>query len=280
MNSANRITVHARAVAATVILLLWPAHAPAPVKRPHFTDIAPRSQISYRTNNDYSPRKYFQQPMCGGVGVLDYDGDGRMDLFFTNGAKLPELKKTNASFYNCLLRNKGDGTFEDVTRKAGLDGRGIGYSYGVAVGDYDNDGRPDLFVSNTGKNTLYHNNGDATFTDVTDQSGLDAKPPETLSVQAAWFDYDNDGLLDLVVANYTLWSPADDQRCEHNGQAAYCHPQTYPAVPQRLYHNIGNGKFADVTDESGFGKRPVQGIGIGIADFNDNEWKEVLFTHD
>src|SRR5947208_1762172 len=137
--------VHAPAVTAIVILLLWPADASAPVKRPHFTDIAPRSQISYQTNNDYSPRKYFQQPMCGGVGVLDYDGDGRMDLFFTNGAKLPELKKTNASFYNCLLRNKGDGTFEDVTRKAGLDGRGMGYSYGVAVGDYDNDGRPDLF---------------------------------------------------------------------------------------------------------------------------------------
>jgi len=132
---------------------------------------------------------------------LDYDGDGRMDLFFTNGAKLPELKKTKASFYNCLLRNKGNETFEDVTRKAGLDGRGIGYSYGVAVGDYDNDGRPDLFLANTGKNRLYDNNGDGTFTDVRDQSGPDTKPPEALSVQAAWFEYDNDELRDVEVAD-------------------------------------------------------------------------------
>jgi len=136
MNRANRITLYAPAVAATVILLVWPTDAPAPVKRPHFTDIAPRSRISYQTNNDYSPRKYFQQPMCGGVGVLDYDGDGRMDLFFTNGAKLPELKKTKASFYNCLLRNKGDGTFEDVTRKAGLDGRGIAADSGTSEVDF------------------------------------------------------------------------------------------------------------------------------------------------
>src|SRR5260370_27149481 len=164
MKGGDRFTVHALAVTANLILL-WPASAPAPLKRPHFTDIAPRSQISYQTNNDYSPRKYFQQPMCGGVGVLDYDGDGRMDLFFTNGAKLPELKKTNASFYNCLLRNNGDGTFEDGTHKSGLGGRGIGYSYGVAVGGWENYGRPDLFVANTGKNTLYHNHGDGTVTD-------------------------------------------------------------------------------------------------------------------
>ncbi len=274
------LAVQTPAVTAIVILLLWPADAPSPVKRPHFTDIAPRSQISYQTNNDYSPRKYFPQPMCGGVGVLDYDGDGRMDLFFTNGAKLPELKKTKASFYNCLLRNKGDGTFEDVTRKAGLEGRGIGYSYGVAVGDYDNDGRPDLFVANTGKNTLYHNNGDGTFTDETDQSGLDAKPPETLSVQAAWFDYDNDGLLDLVVANYTLWTPEKDRRCEKDGMDAYCDPRTYPSVPHRLYHNLGNGKFEDVTGKSGFGAPLGKGMGIGIADFNDDGWMDVFIAND
>jgi hypothetical protein len=143
----------------------------AVISRPHFTDIAPRSKISYITNNNYTGRKYFQQPMCGGVGILDYDNDGKMDIFFSNGAQLPELKKTDSSYYNCLLRNKGDGTFEDVTAKAGVAGEHLDFSYGVAVGDYDNDGRPDIFIANTGKNTLYHNNGNGTFTDVTDQSG-------------------------------------------------------------------------------------------------------------
>ena len=123
--------------------------------------------------------------MCGGVGILDFDNDGLMDVFFSNGAKLPELKKTNRSFYNSLLRNKGDGTFEDVTAKAGVTGEHLDYSYGVAVGDYDNDGGPDIFIANTRKNTLYHNNANGIFTDVTEGSGLDVRGPNTLSVQAA-----------------------------------------------------------------------------------------------
>src|ERR1035441_1127454 len=163
-------------LAIAVTLWLSPgAGVRASVRRPHFTDIAPRSAISYITNNSYTGRKYFQQPMCGGIGILDYDNDGRMDIFFSNGAQLPELKKTGPSFYNCLLRNKGDGTFEDVTARAGIAGERLDFSYGVAVGDYDNDGWPDIFIANTGKNTLYHNNGNGTFTDVTDQSGLGAK---------------------------------------------------------------------------------------------------------
>ncbi len=254
--------------------------ARAAARRPHFTDIAPKSAISYVTNNNFTGRKYFQQPMCGGIGILDYDNDGRMDIFFSNGAQLPELKKTGPSFYNCLLHNKGDGTFEDITTKAGIAGEHLDYSYGVTVGDYDNDGFPDIFISNTGKNTLYHNNGNGTFTDVTDQSGLGNKPPKTLSVQAAWFDYDNDGLLDLVVSNYTLWTPADDRRCSVGSAEAYCHPQTYPPVPHRLYHNLGGGKFEDVTDKSGFGKSPGKGMGIGIADFNNDGWMDVFVAND
>jgi hypothetical protein len=252
----------------------------ASARRPHFTDVAPRSAISYITNNSYTGRKYFQQPMCGGIGILDYDNDGRMDIFFSNGAQLPELKKTGPSFYNCLLRNKGDGTFEDVTAKAGVAGEHLDYSYGVAVGDYDNDGFPDIFIANTGKNTLYHNNGNGTFTDVTDQSGLGSKPAKTLSVQAAWFDYDNDGLLDLVVSNYTLWTPDGDRPCSVRGVEAYCHPQTYPAVPHRLYHNLGGGKFEDVTEKSGFGKSLGKGMGIGIADFNNDGWMDVFIAND
>ncbi|MBI3645303.1 MAG: CRTAC1 family protein [Acidobacteriales bacterium] len=266
--------------AAAGLVARFPVATRAAAKRPHFTDIAPRSHISYISNNDFTGRKYFPQPMCGGVAILDYDNDGLMDIFFTNGAKLPELKKVNSSFHSCLLRNKGDGTFEDVTAKAGVAGEKLDFSFGVAAGDYDNDGFTDLFVADAGRNALYHNNGNGTFTDVTDQSGLGTKPPETLSVQAAWFDYDNDGLLDLVVANYTLWTPERDRRCLRGSQEMYCSPKTYASVPQRLYHNLGGGKFEDVTDRSGFGNAPGKGMGIGIADFNRDGWTDVFIAND
>ena len=193
-------------LAAFVCLALLSGNPPAAAKRPGFVDAAGRSVFSYKSNNSLVTRKYFPQPMCGGVAIFDYDNDGRPDIFFTNGAQLPELKKTGASYYNCLLHQKSDGTFEDVTAKAGLLGEQLDFNFGVAVGDYDNDGYPDLFLCAAGRNTLYHNNGNGTFTDVTAASGIGGKPPGTLSVAAAWFDYDNDGLLDLVVSNYTVWS--------------------------------------------------------------------------
>jgi hypothetical protein len=253
----------------------------APNKQLHFTDIAPRSKFAYITNNDLSPRKYFVQPMAGGVAIFDFDNDGKMDIFFTNGAKLPALNKTSPAFYNTLLRNKGDGTFEDVTAKAGLLGENIGYNLGVAVGDFDNDGFEDLFICGAGRNTLYHNNGNGTFTDVTEKSGIGVKPAMTLSVGAAWFDYDNDGLLDLVVSNYTLWSPQTDKRCSAGGVEYYCDPRLfYQAVPQRLYHNLGNGKFEEVTEKSGFGSAPGKGMGISIADFNDDGFPDVFIAND
>ena len=203
-----------------------------------------------------------------------------MDLFFTNGAEFPELKKTNPSFHHCLLRNKGDGAFEDVTKRAGLSGENLDFSYGVAAGDYDNDGRTDLFIANTGKNTLYHNNGDGTFSDVSDGSGLDQKPRNTLSIQGAWFDYDNDGLLDLVLSNYTLWTPQTDKRCFNGNAEVYCHPKVYVRVPHRLYHNLGGGRFEDVTEKSGFGRSLGKGMGVGIADFNDDGWMDVFIAND
>lgn len=250
-------------------------------KQPHFTDIAPRSNFSYVTKNDLSPRKYFPQPIAGGVAIFDFDNDGKLDIFFTNGAKLPELKKTGPSFYNCLLRNKGDGTFEDVTKKAGLLGENLGYNFGVAIGDYDNDGNEDIFMASAGRNTLYHNNGNGTFTDVTVESGIGGKPAGTLSIGAAWFDYDNDGLLDLVVSSYTLWTPQTDKRCSAAGVEYYCDPRLYyQPVPHRLYHNLGHGKFEDVTEKSGFASAPGKGMGISIADFNGDGWQDVFIAND
>ncbi len=277
MNPLARKILPRIAATAAAASLVWAADEN---KQPHFTDVAPLSDISYISNNDFTGRKYFQQPMCGGIAIIDYDNDGWMDIFFTNGAKLPELKKTDPSFYQCLLRNKGDNTFEDVTRQAGAAGEHIDFSYGVIAGDYDNDGWTDLFIANSGKNTLYRNNGDGTFTDVIDGSGLDAKPRDTLSVQAAWFDYDNDGLLDLVLSNYTIWTPENDKRCVQGNVELYCSPKLYAPVPHRLYHNLGGGKFEDVTEPSGFGKSPGKGMGIGIADFNKDGWMDVFVAND
>jgi hypothetical protein len=261
------------------LLALSPARPAAP-RRPTFMDVAGRSKISYKTNNSFQGRKYFPQPMCGGVASFDYDNDGRIDLFFTNGAKLPELKKTDASFYNCLLHQKPDGSFEDVTVRAGLTGEYLDFNFGVAAGDYDNDGYEDLFLCSIGKNALYHNNGDGTFTDVTASSGIGGKPPHTLSIAAAWFDYDNDGLLDLIVSNYTLWSPATDARCMMSDQDYYCDPRRYPSVPDRLFRNLGKGKFAEVTEKAGLAATPGKGMGVSIADFNGDGWMDIFVAND
>jgi hypothetical protein len=246
-----------------------------------FTNVADGSHISYRSNNDFTGRKYFPQPMCGGVAAIDYDSDGFMDLFFTNGAKLPELKKTGSEFYNCLLRNKRDGTFEDVTAKAGLEGKELGFCFGVAVADYDNDGYEDIFICNAGENALYHNNGDGTFSDVTAGSGLDHKPENVLSVGAAWFDFDNDGRLDLLVTNYTTWTPETDKQCfMAPGEGEYCSPTVYKSVASRLYRNLGHGRFEDVTEASGIGSALGKGMGISIADFNGDGWMDVFVAND
>ncbi len=252
----------------------------AQTARPRFTDIAPKSRFSYVTRNGYDgDRKYFPQPLCGGIAVLDFDNDGHEDLYFTNGAKFPTLKK-DAPFYNALYHNKGDGTFEDVTARAGLAGESLGYSLGAAAADFDNDGFTDLFVANAGPNTLYRNNGDGTFRDVSATAGL-AKPSNTLSVQGAWIDFDRDGRLDLVLSNYTIWTAAADRRCiREDGVDFYCHPKTYPPVPHRLYRNLGGGKFEDVTDRTGFGKALGKGMGIGIADFNGDQWPDIFIAND
>jgi hypothetical protein len=263
-----------------LLIAVYVCLAAQPTKRPTFSDVAPRSKITYKSNNSPDSRKYFPKPMCGGIAVFDFNNDGRMDLFFTNGAQLPEMKKTNRSYYNCLLKQRSDGTFEDVTAAAGLTGEHLDFNFGVAAGDYDNDGYPDLFICSAGKNALYHNNGNGTFTDVTAASGIGGKPPDTLSVAAAWFDYDNDGLLDLVISNYTFWTPQTDIRCNMEDKEYYCDPRRYKSVPPRLYHNLGQGKFEDVTEKSGLAKSPGKGMGISIADFNNDGWQDIFIAND
>jgi hypothetical protein len=271
--------------AVILVLALSPVARPAGPANPvpaWFTDIAPRSSFAYKTNNDYTGRKYFPQPMAGGVAIFDFNNDGKMDIFLTNGAKLPELEKVGAAYDNALLRNNGDGTFTDMTAKAGLIGKQTGYAFGVAAADYDNDGFEDLFVASAGRNTLYHNNGDGTFTDITEGSGLEHKAKNVLSVGAAWFDMDNDGLLDLIVTNYTVWDPKTDRPCfqEPAHVPYYCSPQDVIAVAPSLYQNLGHGKFRDVTEESGIGGVLGKGMGVSIADFNGDGLPDIFISND
>jgi len=245
-----------------------------------FRDVAGRSTFSYTSNNDFRERKYFPQPMCGGIALIDYDGDGKLDIFLTYGARLPELTRPDSSYWSCLLRGRGDGSFEDATERAGMAGKNLDFSFGVAAADSDNDGDSDLFVANAGPNALYRNNGDGTFTDASKGSGLDQKPKDLLSVCAAFLDYDNDGLLDLVVTHYTYWSPATDRRCTTPDGEIYCFPGSYKSVPMSLYRNLGGGRFEDVSVKSGFAAVAGKGMGIGVADFDGNGFPDVFVAND
>jgi hypothetical protein len=259
------------------------ATLPQPVSTPgHFVDITAKSQVVFNGQASHTSKKYLLETMGSGVALFDYDNDGLLDIFFVNGAPLvdPTAKgsipqKTSPKYWNRLFHQKKDGTFEDVTEKAGL--QGVGYGMGVAVGDYDNDGYEDLYVTAYGGNRLYHNNGNGTFTDVTEKSGTGGSG---WSTSAAWVDLDNDGLLDLVVLRYLQWD-FDDIWCgEHReGYRAYCHPDTFPAVSPLVYHNDGNGHFTEVATRVGLDK-PGKGLGIAIADFDRDGKIDVVMAND
>lgn len=225
-------------------------------------DLAPTScGLDFVLRNGAQGRKYQVETLPGGLGVVDFDGDGWPDLFCVNGAALPSLVKTGPEYGNRLFRNNRDGTFRDVTEKAGLAGQG--YGMGVAVGDYNNDGHEDLFVVGVHGNQLYRNNGDDTFTDVTEQAGFSAPGLKRFwSIAAAWIDYDNDGRLDLFISNYCDWQPESDPVC-----GGYCHPDVYRAEPMQLFHNNGDGTFTQVTSKDGFPEVLGKGMGVAMADF-------------
>ncbi len=226
------------------------------------------SGVGFVLNNGTTPDKPLIDSTLGGVALLDFDNDGFLDLFFTNGAGIPSLEKDDATFYNRLYRNNQDGTFTEVTERAGL--KGEGYSMGVAAADFDNDGWTDLYVTGVNRNILYRNNGDGTFTDVTEQagvSGTDGNGKKLWSVGAAWFDYDNDGLLDLFVTNYLDWSLAISKLCGNEGERLSCSPSLYSGLPNLLYHNNGDGTFTEVSGPTGIRDHIGKGMSVAVADF-------------
>ncbi|HEX7893042.1 MAG TPA: VCBS repeat-containing protein, partial [Terriglobales bacterium] len=229
--------------------------------------------LPFRLQNDETNARNIPETMAGGVAVFDYNGDGRPDIFFTNGANLATLNKDDPKYRDRLFRNDGNGVFTDVTDQAHLGG--TGFDTGVAVGDYDNDGHPDLFVAGVHHSTLYHNNGDGTFTDVTVKSGLDPylnHPDKEFgplwAVTAVWVDVNNDGLLDLFVVNYLQWEYSPVSACGFEGQSDYCPPGRYKGTPNQLFLNNGNGTFRDASKEWGVRDQVGKGMSAAVADYD------------
>jgi hypothetical protein len=253
--------------------------APAPAR---FADLTARLGVRFQHAAPHTSKKYLLETMGSGVALFDYDNDGRLDLFLVNGAEIDDPtpigaipQKTEPKYWNRLYHQKSDGTFEDLTERAGL--QGAGYGMGVAVGDYDNDGFEDLFVSGYGGNHLYHNNGNGTFTDVTEKAGVSGGG---WSTSAAWVDLDGDGLLDLVVLRYLLWDFTDIWCGERKqGYRSFCHPDEFQPIAPLVYHNDGNGHFTEITKKAGLAK-PGNALGIAIADFNGDGRIDMFIAND
>ena len=262
-------------------LLLMAAAAPG-VGPIAFEEIAGRAGIHFVAENCPTPNKNLPETMLGGAALFDYDNDGYLDIYFVNGAAIPSLKKESPKYWNRLYHNNHDGTFTDVTGQAGV--KGEGYGIGVAIGDYDNDGWPDIFLANVTQNQLLRNNHDGTFTDVTARAGvggavLDGR--KMWAVSAGWFDYDNDGRLDLFVSNYCKWEVNRDPFCGPNANLrTYCHPKNYAPLPNTLYHNNGDGTFTDVSAATGIGQIRGKGMGVAFADYDQDGFTDVFVAND
>jgi enediyne biosynthesis protein E4 len=239
-----------------------------------FVDVTSQAGIRFKHNNGAFGKKYLPETMGSGICVLDYDNDGWPDIFFVNSMDWPEHK--TAKSYPALYHNNHDGTFTDVTREAGLAIET--YGMGCAVGDYDNDGLDDLYVTTVGSNRLFHNLGNGKFADVTAKAGV-ASPG--FSASAVWFDYDNDGKLDLFVTHYIEWSIEKDQYCTlDNKNKSYCTPQTYKGESSHLYHNKGNGVFEDVTKRAGLADPTSKALGVALLDYDNDGWMDLFVSND
>jgi enediyne biosynthesis protein E4 len=263
-----------------VALLALPPQA-AERSQIRFENHQKQSRVDFILNNSTTDDKPVIDAVLGGVALLDYDNDGYLDIFFTNGARIPSLAKDSPDFSNRLYHNNHDGTFTDVTDHAEV--KGYGYSVGVAVADFDNDGFPDIYVTGVNRNTLYHNNGDGTFTDVTERAGVAGIGPngkKLWSVSAAWIDYDNDGRLDLFVSNYLDWTFETSKVCGPPGRRLSCSPTMYKGEQNFLYHNNGDGTFTDVSAATGIAEHIGKGMGVAIADYNGDGWMDIFVAND
>lgn len=239
-----------------------------------------KAGLNFTTRTGAAGHAWQPEIMGGGLAALDFDQDGCMDLFATSGASLPGLTKTGPEYSNRLFRNRCDGTFIDVTERAGVAGEG--YSIGASSADFDNDGFPDLLVTSVQGVTLYRNRGDGTFENVTAHAHLDRPHPKygrMWSVSAAWFDFDRDGKLDLFVTNYVAWKPPLDV-CTLSGAPYYCAPGVYPGLPNQLFRNNGDGTFTDVSDSSGIGTKIGKGMGVAVGDFDDDGLPDIFVAND
>ncbi len=246
-----------------------------------FEESAAPSGVRFVTNPSRTQRRHQPETMVSGVALFDYDGDGWLDIYAVNGARLPGLDKSDPGHWNRLFRNGRDGSFSDVTVAAKLQGHG--YDLGVATADYDNDGDADLFVAGLRRNTLYRNEGDGSFSDVTQAAGLSRPDPKygaLWAVAAAFLDYDRDGLLDLFVSNYVVWDPATEPVCGSPGAPDYCHPKQYEGLPNSLFRNNGDGSFSDVSAAAGVRAHVGKGMGIAVADFDGDGWPDVFVAND
>jgi len=262
--------------------------APTPVANPtatgviRFEEIAAKAGLNYITANGNTENKNQPQTMVAGVALFDYDNDGFLDIYLVGGAAIPSLKKETPEYWNRLFHNNHDGTFTDVTEKAGV--AGAGYGSGIAIGDYDNDGWPDIFLANVTGNQLFHNNHDGTFTDVTAKAGVSGamfQGKKMWSVGAGWFDYNKDGLLDLFVVNYCVWDVNKDPYCPLKaGVRAYCHPKLYTSLHNTLYRNNGDGTFTDVSQDTGIAPHFGKGMSVSFADYDGDGFLDAFVAND
>jgi hypothetical protein len=253
-----------------------PARAQAPA-RPGFTltDVTAQAGIRFRHNNGAYGGKLLPETLGSGCAFIDYDADGWQDIVLVNGMDWPGHRRGRSTLH--LYRNNRNGTFTDVTRAAGLDVEV--YGIGVAVGDYDNDGFPDLFVTCVGQNRLFRNTGKGTFADVTQRSGLGGR--QAFSTSALWCDIDRDGLLDLFVCNYVRWSAETDVYCSLDGkQKSYCTPEAYRGETCWLFRNLGNGRFEDVTATCGIFDSSSKSLGVAMIDFDGDGWPDIFVAND
>jgi hypothetical protein len=241
-------------------------------------DVTGSSGIRFELQNGGTPERHQIETMVGGVAVADFDGDGRPDIYFANGAPQPSLSKPNGAWHNRLYRNKGNWQFEDITATSGVEG--TGFHFGVAAADYDNDGDVDLFVTGMPRSHLYRNRGDGRFEDVAPKAGVENR--QQWPITAAWVDYDNDGALDLFVVNYVKWNPATEPFCGDADKKyrTYCHPRYYTGLPNTLFRNNKDGTFTDMSAASGIAAHVGKGMGVAIGDLDGDGYTDIAVAND